>query len=122
MKVWLEDLKDIESPSVEEEEPQTDLFNNDDDDNDVNNNQCNNTNTSELLQTLIRHMSTASHLNKYPAFLDSLTVDSMTKSNSGFATFYSEPRWAPLHPLVKLVFSASGSSASTPPIVLNMFI
>ena len=121
MKVWLEDLKDIESPSVEEEEPQTDLFNNDGDDND-NNNQRNNTNTSELLQTLIRHMSSASHLNKYPAFLDSLTVDSMTKSNSGFATFYSEPRWAPLHPLVKLVFSASGSSASTRPIVLNMFI
>jgi hypothetical protein len=66
-----------------------------------------------LLQTLIESMSTTAHLQKYPILLEQLTVDRMTMSNQQFAAYYKVDAWLPLRPLVKLIFSGSGSSAST---------
>ena len=123
--MWLEDLNDLPRAVEEEEEdqPLTDLFGNDDDDDDNhnNNNNINNAQPQQLLATLITQMSTQSHLDNYPVVVEALTVDSLIQSNRQFASFYNRETWAPLHPIVKLLFSASGSSASKNRIYLLLF-
>ncbi len=110
IQTWITDLANVAEvqPVVPSAVPRSRLFQNN------NNNNVDNSirRQSDLLLSLGESMSTDDHLKQFPIVLESLTVDSMRESNRKFATFFLDDKWDRLRPLIKVLFSASGSSAS----------